>query len=394
MKKQVWLIIIGLLILVNFNYISATNNNSTENSIPNITINYPDSANFGEEFNVALTLNNFPDDVYDVRIGILDNSTRIARIWNGSYWQSTYYYINQAINTSQINSKSFKLNLTSCYDGNANVEVKIRDSKNKVYIFNNYSIDVIGDCNVDPINNTDDNPTSDNTDNTNPNGDISLNLDWNGDMENGKDFEVEIKADNLEDKNYDAKIYIYDDDPNKPISQVYDNGKWLSSTGYISEFFKGPGDKSKTIKLRIKDSFKDFNGEATIGLRIREHGKTVYTQEMEAAIDILEAESASSTSSASNNVNVDNSGVDDNSNESINQAQEIISEASTSGDVIHLGSSKIESESIKSKKNIVYESKNESIKKYSIYSFTVLLVIFLGMLVFLDLKRNKIKYGK
>lgn len=375
--------------LINFNYISATANNSTENPIPNITINYPVQVNFGEEFNVGLTLNNFPDDIYDVRMGILDNSTRIARIWNGSIWQSTYYYINKAIDTSQINSKSFKLNLTSCYNGNADVEVKIRDSKDKIYTFNNYSINVIGNCNVNnpPVNNT--NPAPEDTDNN----DITLNLDWSGDMKNGEDFEVEIKANNLEDKNYDVKVYIYDDNKNKPISQVYDDGKWISSTSYISEFFKGPGDESKEIKLRIKDISRDFDGEAIIGIRIREHGKTIYMKEMEASIDILEAESTSSTSDdVEDSGTDDNSKFDNNSNEQLNQAEENINSVPVTGEVIHLGSSKIKSESIKSKKNIVYESKNELIKRYSIYEFIALLIIFLGAVVFLKSIKRKDNY--
>ena len=375
--------------LINLNHISALTNNSTENPIPNIIISYPNSVNFGEEFNVGLTLNNFPEDIYDIRIGILDNSTRIARIWNGNTWQSTYYYINQAINTNQINSESFKLSLTSCYDGNAIVEVKIRDSKNKLYTYNNYSINIIGNCNVNQNDNIEDNnPTPEKNDDTDvDDSDITLNLDWSGDMKNGEEFEVTVRADNLEDKNYDVKVYIYDDDQNKPISQVYNNLKWVSSTSYISEFFKGPGDESKSIKLRIKDSSRDFNGEAIIGVRMREHGKTIYMQEIEAEIDIQEAESASSSAGSSSS-DAEDSGVGDNFNESINQGLGNINEIPITQEVIHLGNSKIKSESIKSKKNIVYESKNELIKRYSIYSFTVLLVIFLGMLVFLN-SRNK-----
>jgi len=393
MKKQALLIILGLLILANFNYISAAVNNS-DRTIPGINLNYPSSVNFCEENNFDLTMNNFPDDIYDVRIGVLEDSNRIARIWNGNEWQSTYYYIIGAMNTDQINSKTFKLNITSCYTGIANVEVKIRDSKGKTYAFNNYTVNVIGNCNnnnaINNSNNNNDNESSsdENTnDNSDSNEDISLNIDWSGDMINGNDFDVNIKADNLLDKSYDVKVYIYDSDKNKPISQVYFDNNWISSTSYINEFLEGPGHTSKTLKLRIKDSFKDFEGEATIDVRLREHGKTVYMKEIEASTEITPPDITSQSTTDTTNSPIDN--YIDNSIIPVKQKQENINEIPTSDEIIHIGNSKIQSESIKSKKNIVYESKNESIKKYSIYSFTVLLVIFLGFLVLLNLKKKK-----
>lgn len=386
MKKQaVLLLVTVLLLIINLNYISAESNNSTDNSIPDISLNYPSSVNFGNEFNIGVALNNFPNDSYDVRIGILDNGTRIARIWNGSYWQSTYYYINDIINTNEKNSESFRMNVTSCRNGNYNLEIKIRDSKNHIYNFNNYSINVIGNCNIvnPPVDNTDPTDDEDTTDSTD--SQISLNLDWNdNNIENGKEFEVKLTANNLEDKDYDVKVYIYDEDSNKPISQTYSDNKWQSSNNYINEFFSGPGSESKKVKLRIKDSSRDFDGTATIGVRIREHGSSTYKKEIEVSIDILEGDDASSTSTSEDSTLVDN----EDTNSLINQNEESVDEAPLTGNVIHLGTSKIKSESIKSKKNMVYQSNNELIKKYSVYSFTGLLVIFWVALVFLGIKQN------
>lgn len=384
MKKLVTFILIIILNLIfNLNFIYAINNSTQAN----VTLSYPSQVNFAQEFNVNVTLNNFPNDVYGVRIGIINDSIRLARIWNGSYWQSTYYYINNAINTIQKKTESFRLNITSCYNGNANLELKLRDSKNYVYSFYNYTINIIGNCstshnNQTPINNTPVNNTPVIT-----NKGISLNLDWSSeDIKNGKDFEIEINAFNLEDKDYDLKVFIYNEDENKPISQIYNNGKWMSSNSYVNKIFKGPGDKTENVKLRIKDSYKDFNGEATIGARIRESGSSIYKKEIQVTIDILEADK-----STDNNVDENSTSLDsDNSHSSDNSIKSNNEESFTQSiddEVIHNLTSK--TEDIKTKKNTAYKSKNELIKEYSIFAFITLIVIFFALLVFYKFRRNK-----
>lgn len=54
-------------------------------------------------------------------------------------------------------------------------------------------------------------------------------------------------------------------------------------------------------------------------------------------------------------------------------------ESITAVKVIRIGTNK-ETESIKTQNNIVYESKNELIKRYSIYGFIGLIIIFLILL--------------
>lgn len=381
MKKSVILIMFLGIIFINLNFIHAINNPVQAN----ITLDYPAQVNFAQEFNVNVALNNFPNDVYAVRIGVINDSIRLARIWNNSHWQSTYYYLNNIINTSQKNTESFRLNITNCYNGNAKIEVKLRDSKNYVYSFYNYSINVIGNCSVNHNNQTPANNTSNNSlNNTAFNPGISLNLDWdNSDIKNGKDFEIRVRAYNLEDKDYDIKIFIYNEDKNKPISQVYNDNKWVSSSTYLTEFFKGPGDKAEDVKLRIKENSMSFNGEANIGVRIREKGTSVYKKEIYATIDIIESDDKKSednneTATASSEAEDFNNADKSNNNESVSQY-------SVSEEVVHQLTAK--AESIKSRKNTIYKSKNELIKEYSIYLFIALIFIFLGLLVFL-------KFGK
>ncbi len=226
------------------------------------------------------------------------------------------------------------------------------------------------------------NNQSDNTNQTNPNFnntnnssnlEISLILDWDDeDIVNGKTFEITIKAENLENKNYDIKVGIYDED-NRLISQTYDeNEKWVSSSEYYNEFFSGSGSVEEHIKLRIKESYRDFKGDAVIIVRLRETGSAVYKKEKKEDIEILK-----------NRINEDGNqeNLISNGPEIINKQEAKIIE---SENIIYLTKSKnLETESIKTNKNTIYKSKNELIKTYSIYFFAFLLVVLCVLLVFI-----------
>ena len=92
-------------------------------------------------------------------------------------------------------------------------------------------------------------------------------MEWNkDDIINGEEFYIKVKTNDLKDKEYDLKIFIYGDDENKPFSEAYDDNedKWVSSSRYINKILSGPGDKEEEIKMRIKDSESDFSGNAKI----------------------------------------------------------------------------------------------------------------------------------
>lgn len=365
-------------LLINLSYIYADSNNT--NSVSAL-LNYPSQVNSGEEFSVNVVMNNFPIDIYDVRIGIMNNATRISRIWNGSSWQSSYYYVNNVIDNSKSNSQQFKLNITSCHNGIADIDFKLKDSKDKYYSFSNYTINVIGNCSRSmQITNTS------NSINNNSSGKLSLRLSMASyEMKNGGEISATIRAINLEDKNYDVKVYIYDKN-DKVLSQVYYDNNWLNSNNYIDDLFKGPGDKSQTVKLRIKSEYESFSGIATVGVRIREQGSSIYKLELKDSLDILEGDNNTESDDVKDG-NVESQSTIESENDSQINTNEILeeSEVSTSGNTIRLG----KSESIKSNKNIVYKSKNELIKEYSIFGFIVLIVIFLGLLVFFRFRNKK-----
>jgi len=61
---------------------------------------------------------------------------------------------------------------------------------------------------------------------------IIISLDYDSEIYNNDEFEVKVTAENLEDYDYDAKIYIEYDE--KVISQIYDEeaDKWISGRYY------------------------------------------------------------------------------------------------------------------------------------------------------------------
>ncbi|VVB78256.1 Uncharacterised protein [uncultured archaeon] len=119
----------------------------------------------------------------------------------------------------------------------------------------------------------------------------SLQMNWNSeDIINGKNFDITIGAFNLDNKNYDVRAYIYLDDPNKVISDSYNDYDWVSSNAYVNNFFEGPGNKTGTISIRIKEVYKNLSGNARIGIKIREAYSSGSIAEINGGITILKPE--------------------------------------------------------------------------------------------------------
>jgi len=100
-----------------------------------IDVTYPPEVNIEEEFNFNVKLIDFPTDTYDVKIDILYNENRIARILSNQEWKSTYYYINDVIALE----KDFTIKITEDFT-QAEITIKIRDSSGNSETFTNYPI--------------------------------------------------------------------------------------------------------------------------------------------------------------------------------------------------------------------------------------------------------------
>jgi len=393
---KVKILFLSLLFLL-ANFIFLPNNISGES----VLVDYPSNVNVGQIFNINLTLIDFESTSYDIKIDINNASGRISEIYNGSVWKSTNLYVNGALNTSIINNSVFLLNITKNYNGTANITVSIRrNSSSTVDSFGGYLINVTfislppactssyfcgswttcsnnnqtrictnttANCTTTTYNVTE-------TQSCSTNSSIYLELNWtNSEIINSDEFDIEVKAFNLLDYDYDIKIWLEFKDNNTVISDRYDENEkeWKSGTYFVAGFFSGSGNDSEDITIRLREDYKNFSGEAKILARLREGDDTI--KDINYTINILKkAETDNDDSLILAVSSTDNTNISDKENE-----------------VIKLGSKNIketnETEDIKTEKSTIYKSKNEYIKEYAIYGFAILCV-FLIILLLIDRK--------
>lgn len=110
-------------------------------SAQNISVNYPNKVCIGEEFEV--NIETIFSGVYDIKIDILQDKKRLARIWNEDKWASTMYYLNGNFNSNGI----FKLKAEKI--GNGKIIIKFRNDK--IITFSGYEINIINNCDNDKI---------------------------------------------------------------------------------------------------------------------------------------------------------------------------------------------------------------------------------------------------
>jgi len=124
-----------------------------------ISVNLPSEISINEEFDITISLIDFQEDSYDVKIDILDEGTRIARIYDGENWASTYYYLGDSISPSS--PETFILKIVENFNS-AEIIIKIRSSGGNSITFEGYSIS--NDGGVSSI--EEDNSSENNTENT------------------------------------------------------------------------------------------------------------------------------------------------------------------------------------------------------------------------------------
>jgi len=330
----------------------------------NISVNYPSQTTYGQAFSFSITLLNFTSDVYDVKIDITNSSgDRLGKILNGGSWQSTYNYVGDAINTSSSNSSSFSLNITEQFNGTANIEIKVRDSSSNIETFSGYALNVMYQSQNSSENQSQQNPTS-------QPAAVNLSVDYDDEVES-QGFNVTIRLYNLKNMKYDIKVYITFEENDTIISQTFD-GSWKSSTYYIIDAVEGPGSETSEIKMRIKDEYSNFEGDARITVRIRESETENSAASFEDSITIKKSEVSNGTSSNQGTVSLNL--VRDNSSQNT---------PGITSNVIKLNSQT--ANTTKDIKSNIYKSKVEYFKQYGIYAFAIVCVA----VIFVLLKKKK-----
>lgn len=160
-----------------------------------------------------------------------------------------------------------------------------------------------------------------------------------------REFEVELKASNIQDKKYDVKICVMDG--NKVISEIYDDNdeKWVSGRLYVDERIS-PANKKEVFNLRIKKEYENFSGKAKINARLRESDSDKYI-ETTGTIKIVEYKSGAVIKNIS-----------------------IEKETLSKEDAIKLAPKDIKS----------YKSKTEYVKEYAIYGFAVFCIMLFTLI--------------
>jgi hypothetical protein len=201
------------------------------------------------------------------------------------------------------------------------------------------------------------------------NAGIYSELSWNSSaIINGGDFDIEVRAYNLESKNYDVKVYITFATNDTIISDTYNGSKWQSSNYYVKNLFSGPGNASKNLSLRIDRNYRHFTGNAEIGAKIQESTTESLKNLTIRTITVLEKQETDNDTAPS--LSGDN-GTTSSTGESPDND-------TTASSVINLNAPK----SIKSQnESQVYRSKTQYIKEYGIYGFALFCVFAIIYLI-------------
>jgi len=111
-------------------------------SAKEISVNLPSEVKGGEEFEVEITLVDFSEGMYDLKVDILGEGERVGKIFDeetGKY-KSSYYFVKNVFSDGKANAK---MKIES-YEGKAEIEIKIRDEKGKSESFRGYEIEIKG----------------------------------------------------------------------------------------------------------------------------------------------------------------------------------------------------------------------------------------------------------
>jgi len=365
-----------LFILISFVLISLLLINAE-----NIKTSFPAAVKIGEEFEIEMILIDFIDDIYAIKFNIKEGNKNLAqRLWQEE-WKSTHYWIYEAFKKNE-KKKEFRLKIVEGIGENDFI-IKIRNSSGYLWTFNN-QITIINDNyknssedknkenKIGKENRESDKKNSYKNQKNNKSEKIKnkkISLKWIDDeIINGKEFDIEVNSDLM---GKDIRLWI--EKNGEIISERYDeeNNEWKSGRYYINNF------NDESIKLRIKRDYKDFNGNADLIVKTRDGKESKETVSIIKNYEVLLNE----TNDTKNIVIEKKVNEENNKNkiniEKITNGDTNIAETSNT---IKLGFYN-ENQIYNNKSNIIYESKNQIIRKYSIYIFAIFIIIFIILIV-------------
>lgn len=200
---------------------------------------------------------------------------------------------------------------------------------------------------------------------------IKAELEWDEEeIINNEEFEIDVYLYNLESKKYDFKLWIEDSDE-KIISERYseEDESWRAGNYYLNEITEGSGNKTIDVSLRLKEAYKNLTGEFDLIIKIRES-----STEREILEDISEIEINEPEETEENTELPEEPGtISADEDETEEQNGELEPE-----ETVILGSTQPE----RKENSIIYKSRSEYIKEYSLYAFSILCIIIITVLVF------------
>ena len=208
---------------------------------------------------------------------------------------------------------------------------------------------------------TNQNQTNQTSQNQTANASISLELSHEKEFYSNNEIEVSVKAYNLQNYDYDLKVY-FSLDNGTLISEIYNakEKEWVSGNYYLNNITAGEGNKTKILKLRLRQGYQNFSGNVEITAKIRKTETTNILASILGNIKIIKQEQIPQQNTTSII--------------SINPA------AGQNSSIIKLGKAE-KTKDIKSQNSNDYKSKTQYIKEYSIYFFALFCVFVVIILI-------------
>lgn len=206
---------------------------------------------------------------------------------------------------------------------------------------------------------------------------VIINLDFPDRVYAGKEFDIILNAYNLEALSYDIKICIINE-KGKILSEIYNeaDNRWKSCFYYVKNALFGLENVTKSFLLRLKDSF-DENRTANISAKLREGMQII--AEFSEKIEIVGKKGEEEIENVSGNSSKELETIGQAREQLENHIIRLNSDMKNESKIIRLNSKVSEAKDIKT--GFVWKSKEERMKEYALYGFTLFLIFFVIFLI-------------